>query len=398
MNKITVLSAVLGVAFFEAQALTLPEALALARETSPELRAARAEALAAREDVRSAALWSNPELSLEVEGLGGDNRGANAAEYSAMVSQEFPTSGKIRKRRAVSTHAAEAARFAVDETRLDFEVAVQKAFIDVLAQQELLKIRSELVGLAEKFVETARTRNQAGAASELEVIQAEVSLEERCIEKSADENSLVAARKKLAGLIGIPTVGSVEGDFFRTLECPALTDQLDVYPTLRRFQSLENQASAETVLAKSAAVPDVKFGAGSRYEEIGNVQSYLFSVSVPLPLFNRGKTETLATGFRADAARAQSLVARRELEQERTELLAAFDTAAGEAERYGTQLLPKAKRAYELSREGYSSGRYGWLELIEAQQMLAEVNIRAIEARRTAQQAAAELSKFIIKE
>lgn len=59
------------------------------------------------------------------------------------------------------------------------------------------------------------------------------------------------------------------------------------------------------------------------------------------------------------------------------------------------ELIPAAEKAYELSLNGYEAGRFSWIELIAAQQNLAEIKISYIEYLREAQLIRADLSKFI---
>lgn len=392
MKKLFLLTAVFGPSL-STQALTLDEALQSAAEKSPEMAAVRAEAQASGVDIRAVSLWTNPELEFEIEGIGGDYSGADAAEYSLLISQEFPVSGKVRNGRAVAIHAADAADAAVLETGRDFEAAVRQAFADAQAAQEILSVRKQQLSLAEELVDVSQKRREAGAASELEVLRAGMLLESGKGEKLTAEKTLKAACGKLARLIGQSNTGTLEGDFFRPLEIPAEIAPATAHPAHRRFHALENQADANVALARSAAIPDVTLGAGARYEEDGNVHSYLFSASIPLPLFSRGRVETLAAGLRAEAVRFENEAARREIETQLSEARTEFETAIAEVARCRNTLLPKAEQAVELIR-GDASGRYGWLERIEVQQMLAETRIRAIEAQRTALRAHAQLLKF----
>ena len=59
------------------------------------------------------------------------------------------------------------------------------------------------------------------------------------------------------------------------------------------------------------------------------------------------------------------------------------------------QLIPKVEKAYELSRAGYDIGRYSWLELIAAQQNLAEIRVRQIETLKDAHLARADIENFM---
>jgi cobalt-zinc-cadmium efflux system outer membrane protein len=250
------------------------------------------------------------------------------------------------------------------------------------------------MALAEEFAGAADKRHQAGAASELEVLRAGMMLETARGEKLAAEKALETARQKLARLTGFPSLGKVEGDFFQPLEIKNTTHLQKTHPVLQRFQTLEKQAGAEVLLAKSTAIPDVTFGAGARYEEDGNVHSYLVSASIPLPLWNRGRADVLAAGFRAERALAERELAARELEGSLAETRTEFELAVTSVARYRTVLLPKAERAVELVQEGYAAGRYGWLEVIEVQQTLADTRMGAIETQLAALRAQTQLLKF----
>jgi cobalt-zinc-cadmium efflux system outer membrane protein len=393
MIKKMIWTALLGLSL-NCPALTLEDALAKASEQSPELRAVRAEAQAADAESRVASLWQNPELELEAEGIGGNNRGTDSAEYTALISQEFPLFGKLRKDRAVADYAAAAARLSVLETLRGFEVLVRKTFVDLQAAEKLLEVRAQQMALAEDFLQTAQRRHQAGAASEMEVLRAEMELEKNRGEQLKTEKSVAAIRRRLAQLTGFPAIGKTEDDFFQPLELSGIAMLNHSHPMLQRFQTLEKQAGAELVREKVEWLPDVTLSAGTRYEEDGNIQTYLFGAAFPLPLFNRGRAGSVAASLRVDAARAQTDAVRRELEYELDALMGDFETASADAVRVRELLLPKAERAVELSREGYVSGRYGWLQLIEMQQILEETRIQSIEAQHAAWMAYIELLKF----
>lgn len=393
MKHIFLWTAAIGLSF-SSQALTLDDALRVATENSPELLMARAEAQAASAEIRSAAVWANPELGFEAEGLGGNNGGTGSAEYTLSLSQEFPTSGKNRKARTVATYAADAARLAGLEAGLDFKTEVRLAFAAAQAAQETLSVRARQLTLAGAFADAAGKRYQAGAASELDVLRAGMLLETVRGERLAAEQAVESTRQKLARLAGFPDIGKIEGDFFQPLEIPATLNLTEAHPALLRFQTLEKKAESEIALAKRTLVPDVTLGAGARYEEDGNVHSYLVSASIPLPLWNRGQSDVLAAGFRAERAFAERELARRELEGGLADARTEFELAVAESARYRTDLLPKAERAVQLVQEGYTAGRYGSLEVVEVQQELTDNRIAAIDAQHHALVAQAQLLKF----
>ena len=123
--------------------LTLEQALELALQNSPELRAARMNTLAAETTVDSVGLWSNPELKFEAEGVGGDLDGFDDTEYTVLLSQKFRRGGKRRHEREVALQSVGIAGHTVAERELALLAEVRLAFIEVIAQQEIDKVRSE---------------------------------------------------------------------------------------------------------------------------------------------------------------------------------------------------------------------------------------------------------------
>ena len=157
---------------------------------------------------------------------------------------------------------------------------------------------------------------------------------------------------------------------------------------------MEAQTRAEGRLARSQRIPDLELGVGVRYETDSEVHSYLLGVAIPIPLFRTGRRESAAALLRADAVALQRERLLRDLNLEMTQWQVEYETAAAKANRYRETLLPKANKAYELSRAGYDSGRYSALELVIVQQRLATTHIRHIEAQRDALIARAQLNQL----
>jgi len=394
MTKHILMTAVLGLSL-SSQALTLDEALALASEKSPALRAARAYEQAASRSVEAAGLWRNPELEFEAEGIGGDNNGADSAEYTAMISQEFPMFGKTGKRRAVAQKFFEGSECAILEVQLALAAQVRAAFAEALAQQEIAMVRDEQEKLGREFVAAAKARYEEGGASELEVVQADLALEEILMEKQCCFGDLDAAKKGLASLLGVSLeeVGVPIGDFYELEKSIPLTVD-DAHPALQRLRAEEAMVRAEAALARSQAAGNLSLGAGVKYEAIDDAQSFVVSASIPLSIRKTGRVESAAALLRADAVSAQREQVRRDLQQQLNQTVQTYKRTEAESIQYKTRMLPMAEKAYALSRKGYDAGRYSWMELLDAQQNLAGIRIRTIEAILDAQKASAELSKF----
>lgn len=376
--------------------LTLEQALKLARENSPGLRAARLNTQATEKSVGAAGLWINPNVEVEVEGVGGDLDLFSESEYTVGLKQEFQRGGKRSKARAVALKSKDAASLVALEQELELDVRVRTAFIELAGQQETGKVRAEQEQLGRAFVEVAKQRHRAGGGSELDVVQAELALEEIILSQTCCFGDLEAAKVKMASLIGIPAQELVEvtAAYYELATLKDLAIGSD-YPSLQRLEAEAEKARAEAEHARAQDTSNISLGAGYRYEAADDINTFLFSASMPLSFNKRGRAEHAAGMLRAEALQAGRDELHRQLQQELATLAALYKGACAEVELTKNKLMPKAEQAYKLSRAGYDAGRFSWLELIAAQQNLADIRIRYIGSLRDAHLAHARLTKFI---
>ncbi len=376
--------------------LTLDQALVLAREYSPELKAAHLQAQAAGEAVYAVGRWKNPVLDLKSEKIGGDYEGTESANYSAMLRQTFERGGKRRHARLVAEESVGIAFHEQAGKELALLAEVHQAFIEVLAQQETETVRAEQEQLGRTFVEVAKRRFEAGRSSELDLVEAELALEEIKLFQTKCFGDLEAARIRLASLIGIPEpeMDELTGDYYIL---PVVEDAVvaDTHPALRRLNAAIAAERARAAWAKSTDAADITLGAGYKHDAGDETGSFMFGVSMPLVFVRSGKAAQTAALTRVDALTTQYKELRRKLQEELSVLAAVYQRAKREAEMTRDRLIPRAEKAYELSKAGYDAGRFSWLELISTQQYLTEIRVRRIEALKSAHQVRAEITRFL---
>lgn len=381
------------------ETLTLERALERARINSPELKAARLQTQAATQGVKASGRWKNPELAFEAEGIGGDLDGFNDTEYTLALSQTFERGGKRKHGRAVAEKSIAVAFQAEAAKELALLADVRLAFIEVVALQEVANVRAEQEKLALDFVNVAKERVKAGGASGLELLEAELSQAETRLENIGNSGELKTARIRLASLMGIPEsqMGLLTAEYY---DLPTLGTNVvaDSHPVLQGLEAQVGVMRAGAALARSADAADITLGAGVRYEALDDASSFVLGASMPLNFVRSGKAAQAAALVRADAMAAEREELRRRLQQEFAVLASAYSAAKLEAEMTRDQLIPRAERAYALSKAGYDVGRFSWIELIATQQHLTEIRIRQIEALKSAHLARAEITRFMKEE
>lgn len=400
MNKFIVLfcgMAAVGIA--DPGTLSLERALELARIHSPGLRAARTELQASEKGLGAAGLWKNPELEFDAEGLGWDNDLFSQGEYTVGVSQEFQLGGKQEKDRVAAQRSVEVFSQALREKERKLAAELRRLFIEVVFLQETQTVRSEQMELAREFVEVAKQRHQAGSRSELGVVQAELAYGEARLLLACCFGDLLAAQERLASLIGVPRteLGTLAAPYYELETLDGVVGVDESHPMLQRLTAEAERIRAGAERAKAQDISNVSLGAGYRHKATDNVNTFVFSASIPLAFHRQGRADHAVEWLRAEAVLVAREEALRRIQAELASLLALYDGAKYQVELMENNLIPAAQRAYELSKAGYDMGRYSWLELIMAQQNRADIQVRYIEFLRNAHLAHAQILQIISK-
>jgi len=142
-------------------------------------------------------------------------------------------------------------------------------------------------------------------------------------------------------------------------------------------------------------VPDVTLSAGIvREQDTGN-GFVEFTLSLPLPLFDRNQgniAAALAETERAwQAQRAVVLALRAELVRQWQKL----QTGRDEATSIAREMLPGARDAFMAARQAYRSGKLDYLDVLDAQQTLFEVEMQYLGVLSALHQTAARVERLV---
>ena len=386
-----------GVPEAATEVLRLPQALALALESSPELapfplaiRAAEARAL-------QAGLLLNPRVGIEVEDvLGtGDFEGGRRAQLTLQLGQLVELGGKRAARVEAAGRETALARASYEEQRVEVLGSVTVRFLDVLDHQHQLALASEAVRLDRGTLRTVRRRLAGGAGSPLEETRAEVALAQSRVHEEDARHELAVARTVLAATWGaaVPAFGRVEGRLFERGPVPSWEDlegRLGNAPEIVRRGAEERLREAELGLARAQGVPDLSLSAGPRRYEESDEQALVFGVSIPLPAFDRnqgGISEAEALARKSGAERGAAEVRLRALLYR---LWQELGHAGHILDSLEAEVLPATENALAIAREGFERGRFSHLELLEARRAFLDARRRRIEA-------AASFHRFVLE-
>ncbi|SEH11554.1 outer membrane protein, cobalt-zinc-cadmium efflux system [Sphingopyxis sp. YR583] len=380
--------------------LTLDEAVVLAGGSAPAAEAASAGVDAADAGRRIAGLRPNPALAVEVENFVGTGpySGVNGADVTASVAIPIELGGKRQARIGVADAEAFRARLAQSIAGADIRLQVTELYIEAAAAEVRVAVAEDRFRIAGDTARAATIRVQAGRASPLEQERAEVARLTAEADAGKARRIADAVRANLGRRIGRPATGPIDvavlGGPGRGAMGPPRPATATGTLALAAADADLKIADAGVAFARSQRVPDLTVGPGVRRIEATNDVAAIFSVSVPLPLLNNGRAavdQASANRRRADARRRMTVL---DVEQQIAEVEVEAQNAAEAAHVASGPALSAAMEAARIARIGYREGKFGQLELLDAERVLTEMRVASIDALATYQLAKARLERL----
>lgn len=366
--------------------ITLNDAIALALIKNPELSAFSIERRAAEARAIQSGLLPNPELSAVVENIGGAKEVTGGIQTTIQLSQLIEIGGKRSARARVASLSQDLAERDYERKRVEILTEVSKAFIRALSAQQKFALAGEMVALAEEVANTVSERVSAGKVSPIEETKARVALSSATVEHERAGLELEAARKRLSSLWGDkkPHFEKVAGDLdAQILPVPAferIASQLTMNPDLVRSATEISRRKAAVDMEKAKTLPDISVSAGYRRFSEFDENSVIFGVSVPIPLFDRNQGGLLESRLLLTKAEEERRAAEARAQSGLGEAHKALSIAYAEAMAFKEKTLPLAQSAFEGTNEGYRAGKFGYLDILDAQRTLFDVRLQYLRA------------------
>jgi len=369
-----------GAPFANASTLTLDQALQTAFARNPDLAAAQWEIGIAEGDRQQAGLIPNPEVSWEAEDTRRDSR-----TTTVMLSQPIELGGKRGARIDVASRAQDAAGIELQRKRNALRADVIQAFTSAQTAQQRLQLSRQSLQLAEHGLRVALGRIEAGKSSPVEGTRAQVQRSEVRLELSRAERDQANAYQQLAQVMGAPLPASTTVQT-ATQSMPAvppptrLLERLNETAELRLATLQIDQREASLGLEKAQRIPDLTVSVGSQYSELERERVNVVGLSMPIPLFNRNQGNVLAAARRTDQARDLRNATELRLRSEIQTTLEQWQTANGEVLAFNQTILPAAQRAVDSATRGFEMGKFGFLDVLDAQRTLISARTQYIQA------------------
>ncbi len=386
-----------------AQGLTLADVVNLALSNSPATRASWLQTRAAADAYGQARANLFPTISAGATALA-NKQVASTVRFGGRRNQVSPSvniswllfdMGGRSGTREAARQASYAAGFTHDAVIQGAVLQAESAYFGYMATRALLEVQQASVTEAEANLQAAQHRHDVGLATIADVLQARTAWSQARLAAATTQGQLKAARAAIAVAMGLPanapfdvappvtkiSVGTVS-ESVDSIISQAMRNR----PDLAAAQARAHQAYASARATRSSGRPSLSLsGTGGRV--ISDVSefsgsSYTLSMGLSIPLFS-GFSHTYANRGaqdRAEAANAQAQGLREQVIQQVFTSYYALQTAT---QRVHTtdDLLASATQSEEVAQGRYTEGVGTILDLLTAQQALANARAQQSQAR-----------------
>ncbi|MEJ2335453.1 MAG: TolC family protein, partial [Gemmatimonadales bacterium] len=386
--------------------LSLDEAVSLAREANPALRAARLRADVAAERVPQAGALPNPMLGFGLMNRQIQDFGSTAEpmlQNRIEFSQRLPWPGKLGFSEERSKALANAGALDAEETEEALIARVKAVYYRLAFMDRALLIMEDTRELLREFLDVSSTLYAVGEGLQQDVLQAQVAVASMTEDITVMEQDRLATAARLNALLGreaTTAIGELELPQPPGAELPpieALIELADAQrPGLQAARERARAAEAGYRAARRALYPD--FTVGMAYSQRPQYNDWLsFMVGVSVPLW-AGKSQLplrreMAAMQAEEEAHALDLynetfarIAERRAEAERARKL---------VELYATSVLPQARAAVESSLSAYRVGKVDFMTLVQNELTVNRFEIENVRLAAEYQRAVAELEALV---
>ncbi|MBB2484370.1 TolC family protein [Mitsuaria sp. WAJ17] len=374
--------------------LTLDQALEQAATRSPLIAAAVREVDAARGASLQAGLWRNPELSATVEDLRRDSR-------TTTITLDIPLElgGKRSARVGAAERTLGLALAELSKVRADVRADVIQAFFGALLAQERVQLAQGSADIAGRAADAVALRVAAGKVSPLEASRAHVDRANAQLELAESRAGLQTARAALAAVLGdaAPAFEGVQGDLAVLPHRPALDEllaRLDASPALLAGRLEAERRRALVDVERSRAVPDLVLNLGSRRDAAAGRTQAIVGFTLPLPVFDRNQGAVVEASRRAEKADDELQALRLRLLTELQDASQRLAQARHSLAILQEAVLPSARQAHEAASKGFDAGKFGFLDVVDAQRTLLLARARYLNTLAAAHQAVAAIDRI----
>ena len=370
--------------------ISLEELQQMALKNNPTLAQAIANIRAAEGRKQQSGLYPNPTVGYQGEEIrGGSFRGG---EQGFFVQQNIVTAGKLGLNRNIFEQEKRQAETEADEQKLRVATNVKMSYIQALAAQQMLELRRSLSKLAQDTVGTSRQLANVGQADAPDVLEAEVEGQQAELALTMAEQNQQRVWKELAAVVGDPNLhlmrleGALED--MTAGDADGLVETIvNESPAIKIAELGVKKAEASLARAKHEPIPDLQLRAGMQQnrellDTTGRptgLQGFA-EVGVQIPIFNHNQGNTATSTADLDRARREVERVKLALRERAASVVQSYAYSQAAAARYKNEMIPRARKAYEMYVKKYQQMAAAYPQVLIAQRTLMQLQVAYVNA------------------
>jgi cobalt-zinc-cadmium efflux system outer membrane protein len=323
----------------------------------------------------------------------------------------LPISGRIRYLREAGAATVAVAEANRDATLWSLRSDVRVAFYRMVASQERLGVLSTGTREVEQLIRILRQREEEGEGSRYDRLRAEREAAELRTDIATSRSLIAAAGARLAAHLPEGTrVEGVRGELTVSVETPDIDGLIRRAMNVRADYRSEQKSLARYQIEEQGArrlrIPEPQVTAGLKRADVtsglapnpfSNVTrtGVAISLSVPLPVFNKGRYEVARYQAEQEQANARIAVLARQI---RAEIQGAYDVLTIRRESlsaYQRELQAAGTELTRITQVAYQEGEIGILELLDSLRVSRAANLRVLDLQAGVKEAFIELERVV---
>ena len=373
----------------EQKTITLEELQQMALRNNPTFRQSAANIQAAEGRQKQSGLYPNPTVGYQGEQIRGGS--FHGGEQGFFVQQDVVLGGKLGLNRKIFDQELKQAETEAEEQKMRVVTNVRMSYIQALAAQQMLELRHNLSKLADDAVETSHQLANVGQADAPDVLESEVEAQQAQLAVIMAEQKQQRVWKALAAVVGNPRLPlmRLEGQLEDTppLNADELVEKMvDESPAVRIAELGIKRTEAALARAKREPIPDLQLRGGLQHngELLSDGRSVglqgFAEVGVRIPLFNRNQGNIATANADAERAKREVECVKLVLRERAASVIQTYTFSQTAVDRYRNQMIPRARKAYEMYSKKYQEMAAAYPQVLIAQRTLMQLEVSYITA------------------
>lgn len=323
-------------------------------------------------------------------------------QHTVFISQTIITADKLALNRRVLNEALRSQLLELEAQKYRVATDVRVKFYEALATQQQMQLIRDFQSIAEKGVELAELRKQAGEGSQLDVVQAKVQQNEIDLARQQAEANFQGAWRELVALIGSTELLPVtlQGELPKSdaaVDWNVLASSIIASsPEYRAAEVRVAQARANLQRQCVQKVPNLNVNFGAGVDNGTNSGMMNLQIGAPLPVFNQNQGNVAAARAELTRATREQMRIENSIKARVGAISSTYNASLAAVEKYSSGILPNANEGLELAEIAYQAGETSFVQVLVARRTYFDSNLQFLEAQTQLAQSRAQVDGFVL--